>query len=198
MTLQRAQVELSAGASIWHSYSDEDPHVVLSAAGDYMTKETIAAIKLVRRDIPDARLRYVNITALSPGGIGVANNQLSQSAFNELYTLDKPLIFNFHGHPETLKGILYNYGISANRATVRGYVEEGSITTPFDMHIRNRTSRYHQAAEIIAKLHKQGVLVEARAYELINKYQQKLQQNIAYVKENGLDDLDVVDEKWTR
>ncbi|MDR1300639.1 MAG: phosphoketolase family protein [Candidatus Nomurabacteria bacterium] len=198
LSIQRAQVELSAGASIWRSYSDDNPQVVLSAAGDYMAKETIAAIKLIHRDIPQARLRFVHIAALSPAGIGIANNQLTQSAFNELYTLDKPIIFNFHGHPETLKGILYNYGVSESRASVHGYVEEGSITTPFDMHIRNRTSRYHQATEIIAKLHEQGALVEARAYELINRYQQKLQQNIAYVKDYGLDDPEVVEEKWTR
>jgi xylulose-5-phosphate/fructose-6-phosphate phosphoketolase len=198
LSLQRAQVEFSAGASIWRSYSDDDPQVVLSAAGDYMAKETIAAMKLVRRDIPDAKLRFVHITALSPGGIGIANNQLTQSAFNEIYTPDKPLIFNFHGHPETLKSILYNYGVSGHRATVRGYIEEGSITTPFDMHVRNKTSRYHQATEIIGRLHERGVVDETRAYELINSYQQKLQQNIAYVKEKGLDDSSVVDEKWTR
>lgn len=198
LTIERAQSELATGASIWKSHSDEDPQIILSAAGDYMAKETIAAMELIRHDVPDARLRFVHIAVLSPGAIGPSNNQLTQSAFNELYTFDKPLIFNFHGHPETLKGILYNYGISKTRATVRGYIEEGSITTPFDMHIRNRTSRYHQAAEIISRLHEQGAIVSARAYELINKYQQKLQQNIAYAKKYGLDDVEVVGEKWTR
>jgi xylulose-5-phosphate/fructose-6-phosphate phosphoketolase len=132
LSLQRAQEELSAGASIWRSYSDNDPQVVLSAAGDYMAKETIAAMKLVKRDLPKARLRFVHIAALSPGGIGIANNQLSLSAFGEIYTKDKPLIFNFHGHPETLKSVLYNYGVSAERATVRGYIEV--LCLQFDPH----------------------------------------------------------------
>ena len=142
LTPELAKKNVQMGLMTWDFASDENPHVVLTAAGDYLTTESLAAISIVKADLPNARLRFVNILSLASCGLGPSSACLTVDGFNMLFTPDKPVICNFHGYPQTLKAILFDYiHSSPQRFSVHGYVETGSTTTPFDMHVRNRTSR---------------------------------------------------------
>ncbi|MBR3122077.1 hypothetical protein IKF28_01380 [Candidatus Saccharibacteria bacterium] len=167
----------NGGASIFQFISDLEPDLVLTAAGDIVSHETIEAMKIVREDMPEIKLRFVDINALSYRAIGTTNNKLTNKQFKELFTEDKPILANFHGYPETLENILENY-TSRNRLRVHGFNEEGSTTTPFEMLRRNAASRYDIAIDI-AKLRKR--------YDLVAKYEAILEQNHLHAVEYGED-----------
>lgn len=200
LTVDNAKKCLQEGASIWGFASDEDPQIVLSAAGDYMTKESLAAIDLVKQDRPDLRIRFVNIMSLGSGKIGGVGATVDQARFDELFTTDKPVIFNYHGYPETLKAIIYDYAnsYSDDRFDVHGYVENGSTTTPFDMHVRNQTSRYDLAIAIYAKLANSGQISWDEAEPLMKKYQDKITENTEYIKVHGIDLEEIDSWQWNR
>ncbi|MDQ5884976.1 MAG: xylulose-5-phosphate/fructose-6-phosphate phosphoketolase [Patescibacteria group bacterium] len=200
MTPDYARQGVEQGAMVWDFASDEDPQVVFSAAGEYMVKEALAAISIIKQDKPDIRLRFVNIMALTAGGIGTAHNKISVERFEELYTVDKPVIFNYHGYPETLKAIVFDYldGSDSKRVEVHGYVENGSTTTPFDMHVRNQTSRYDLVISAYQQLARTGQMSWEEANSLIDVMQQKIAQNTEYIKHNGLDLEEIDAWQWTR
>ena len=156
----------NGGASIYEFASDENPDFVLTAAGDIQTHETLEAMKILRKDLPGIKLRFVGITALSYRAIGTTENKLSKSKFEELYTADRPIIANFHGYPETLAAIFENY-TARGRVRVHGFNEEGLTTTPFEMLRLNAASRYDIAADI-AKVLGRTKLV-AKYYDLLNE-----------------------------
>ena len=173
----RAAAELKEGAMIYDEISDPEPDVVFAAAGDIMAKEMMEAIKLLKEDLPEIKIRFVNIAALSYRAIGTIDNKLSIEKFAEIFTADKPVVANFHGYPETLESILSNYAIR-ERLHVHGYMEEGSTTTPHEMLRRNGTSRYDIATDV-AKL--------CGRDDLVLKYQEILAKNHAYALEYGED-----------
>jgi len=195
-TVEEAKKDVLDGISIWNFASDEDPHMVFSAAGDYPTLEALAAISLVRRTIPAMRLRFVNISALSALGMGNSQCRVLRHDFKYYFTEDKPVIINFHGYPQTIKQILFDYVQDPKRFTIHGYEESGSTTTPFDMMVRNRVDRYHLAMEAFAKAAQQGVITETEAQELIAQFQEKLAEHRAYVIEHGEDLNEVVNWSW--
>lgn len=156
----------NGGASIYEFASDENPDFVMTAAGDIQTHETLEAMKILRKDLPGIKLRFVGITALSYRAIGTTRNKLSKSKFEELYTADRPIIANFHGYPETLAAIFENY-TARGRVRVHGFNEEGSTTTPFEMLRKNAASRYDIAADV-AKVLGRTKLV-AKYYDLLNE-----------------------------
>jgi len=156
----------NGGASVYEFASDENPDFVLTAAGDIQTHETLEAIKILRKDLPGIKLRFVGITALSYRAIGTTTNKLSKSKFEELFTADRPIIANFHGYPETLAAIFENY-TARGRVRVHGFNEEGSTTTPFEMLRMNAASRYDIAADV-AKVLGRTKLV-AKYYDLLNE-----------------------------
>lgn len=156
----------NGGASIYQFASDENPDFVLTAAGDIQTTEALEAMKILRKDLPGIRLRFVGITALSYRAIGTVDNKMSKSQFEELYTADRPIIANFHGYPETLAAIFENY-TARGRVRVHGYNEEGSTTTPFEMLRKNAATRYDIAADV-AKVLGRTKLVE-KYYDLLNE-----------------------------
>ena len=167
----------NGGASIFKSISDDDPDFVFAAVGDLMTKETIEAIKILRRDLPELKFRFVGVNALSYRAIGTTENKLSKERFSELFTSDKPIIANFHGYPETFETILENYTYRG-RVRVHGFVEEGSTTTPFEMLRRNAASRYDLAIDVAKVLGKT---------DLIKNYQEALEQNHEHAIQFGED-----------
>ena len=167
----------TGGAQIFESVSDDNPDFVFAAAGDLMTKETIEAIKILRRDLPELKFRFVSVNALSYRAIGTTNNKLTKEKFNELFTETQPIIAAFHGYPETFETILENYTYRG-RLRVHGFVEEGSTTTPFEMLRRNAASRYDMAIDV-AKVLKRTDLVE--------KYQETLLQNQRHAVQFGED-----------
>jgi xylulose-5-phosphate/fructose-6-phosphate phosphoketolase len=120
-------------------------------------------------------------------GFGTLNNTADQKMFDHIFTEDKPVVFNFHGYPQTVKSVLFNYAVDSTRFDVRGYKEIGSTTTPFDMHVRNETSRYDLAIAAFRQLGHDGVIPFEEAEHLAAKYRGKLEANTTYIKENGID-----------
>lgn len=156
----------NGGASIYQFASDDKPDFIMTACGDIQTTETLEAMKILRRDLPGIRLRFVGITALSYRAIGTTRNKLSKMKFEEMFTADKPIIASFHGYPETLAAIFENY-TARGRVKVHGFNEEGSTTTPFEMLRKNSASRYDIAADV-AKVLGRTKLVE-KYYDLLNE-----------------------------
>ncbi len=195
-TLEEAKRDIEDGVSIWNFASDEDPHVVFAAAGDYPTLEALAAISLVRKHVPDLRMRFVNISSLSALGIGNSLCRVLRHNFNHYFTEDKPVVVNFHGYPQTMKQVLFDYAKNSERFIVHGYEESGSTTTPFDMMVRNRVDRFHLAMNAFALAVDQGVITEVKAQQLISDFQEKLAEHRAYVIENGDDLAEITNWVW--
>lgn len=195
-TLEEAQEDLREGINIWEFASDDDPHFVYSAAGDYVTKEVMAAISIVKGEIPDMRLRFVNITSLSALGMGHTGCRILRHDLDYYFTPDKPVLINFHGYPQTIKQVLFDYGADAERFDIHGYVESGSTTTPFDMMVRNQTDRYNLAMAAFTAAEAQGLIMVQQKDALQEKYKAKLQAHRAYIIEHGDDPEDIRDWVW--
>lgn len=196
LTPKEAEEAMKRGVLVWHFASDEDPHVVLAAAGDYLTAETLAALELIKRDAPEIRVRFVNILELSALGIGNEECRAEFTEFSDYFTPDKPVIFNFHGYPETLKQALFDHQDGQRRFRVHGYREVGSTTTPFDMHVRNGTSRYQIAKEAFELMSERGVIAKEKATHNIEQIETLLTRHRAYIKEYGVDMEDVQTWQW--
>lgn len=195
-TLEEAQSDLMNGIAIWDFASDDDPHMVFASAGDYPTQETLAAISLVRQEIPAFRMRYVNILALSALGIGHSERHLTKHQFSDYFTEFAPIRINFHGYPQTMKQILFDYGCTSDRVMVHGYQEVGSTTTAFDMMVRNRVDRFHLALEAVAIAEDQGIITADVALELKKKFNQKLAEHRKYIIEVGDDPEEITNWSW--
>lgn len=184
--LNQAQADVASGAAIWSELSDDDPDVVLVAAGDYVLSEAVQARELIKQELPDVRVRFVYVSSLTCGAIGHHDYQLDQAEFEQIFTADRPIIFNFHGYPETIKAILFNY-LTTNRASIHGYREQGSTTTPFDMMVRNQTSRWHLLMATVEAFAKTGQLSTDKRDQIFAKYHQKITEHIDYIKQHGVD-----------
>ena len=171
----------NGGASIFDFASDKNPDFILTAAGDIPTREALAAIKLLKSEIPEIKLRFVGVTALSYNAIGTTDNKLSQDTFNDYFTKDKPIIANFHGYPATLKSVLANYA-ATDRLSVHGYEDQGSTTTPYEMLRLNHISRHDLAAEIAESYGR---------HDLAEKYQNILAENAKYAADYGTDLVEI-------
>ena len=169
----------NGGASIYRFASDDDPEIILTAAGDIATREMLRAREIIKHDLPEARLRFVGINALTYGAIGTTAKKFEQSQFDDYFTTDKPLIASFHGYSATLKNILTNYTYK-DRLSVHGFEEEGSTTTPLEMLALNHNSRYDLAADIAEKLNRP---------DLADQYRKALEDNRAHAREFGIDQL---------
>ncbi len=156
---------------------DAEPDFIFAACGDIVANEAIEAIRILSHDIPEIKIRFVYIDALSYRGIGTTNNKLNKTEFEKLFTKDKPIIANFHGYPETLENILENY-TERRRLRVHGFNEEGSTTTPFEMLRKNAASRYDLALDV-AKVLKLDYLV--------SEYETSLSENHAHAVKYGTD-----------
>jgi xylulose-5-phosphate/fructose-6-phosphate phosphoketolase len=191
LTPELAKKQLEESIMTWEFASDANPDVVLVGIGDYPTKEVLAAISITKAEYPEARLRCVNINSLtssgSSHGLGRCGDYITEQEFNNQFTTDKPVVCIFHGYPETFKSILFNYAADPRRFDIRGYIEQGSTTTPLDMHVRNKTSRYHIVIAIFERLAAANRIPKEKAQNIIIKYQKKIIENTEYIKQNGLD-----------
>lgn len=185
-----AKYQLENGASIFGFASDGDAFYleseqnhfdfIFTAAGDIATREAIEAIKIVREDMPELKLRFVNILCLSHEKIGVCGHEISQEMFNKLYTENTPIIANFHGYKDTLKNIIRNY--TNAEIFAHGFEEQGSTTTPLQMLTLNHASRFDLAIDVA---NKKGRL------DLVEKYQRIINENRAHANEFGVDLFEV-------
>lgn len=187
LTPALARQQLQAGIMTWDFASDLDPDIVIAAAGDYPVKEAMAAIDLIKQERPDVKIRMVCISSLTSAGLGQGGVPMTRVGFEEQFTADKPVLFNFHGYPETVKSILFNYTRHPDRFDIRGYTENGSTTTPFDMHVRNKTSRYNLVQAAFNLLAHSGCVSDEDARVIYDKYQRLIDENTEYIKTNGVD-----------
>lgn len=195
ITYEKAKQTLKEdGLSTWEFASDENPNIVIVGVGDYVTKEALAAIDLIKKDAPEIRMRFVNVMRLQAAHEKEEVPQIPNA--EKYFTLDKPVIVNFHGYPEAMKAILFDVK-NPQRFSVHGYREWGGTTTPFDMHVRNETSRYHLAMEIIATMRKEDILSEEKAQSITEKYQKALQDHNRYIIKVGADPIDIENWQWS-
>jgi len=187
---------LEDGLSVWEFASDKNPQLVVVGVGDYVTKEAMAAVEKVKRDIPEFRIRFVNVQRLQAACSCEDKFHPQIPNAEKYFPVDKPVIVNFHGYPETIKTILFDVK-NPQRFSVHGYIEEGGTTTPFDMQVRNHTDRYHLAIEMIDQACRQSVIDEVRRDELISKYQQALNDHHAYIIKEGSDPEEIENWQWS-
>jgi xylulose-5-phosphate/fructose-6-phosphate phosphoketolase len=172
---------------------DADPQVVLACAGDVMVVETLAALSLLRRLAPTLRLRVVNVidlfTLTSPE---LHPHGASDDRFNDLFTAERPVVFAYHGYPRTVHELVYRRS-RPERFHVRGYIEEGTTTTPFDMLVLNRASRYHLALEALGRAEQLGYAAseDARAF-----CEDALLRHARYIRAEGRDMPEITDWTW--
>lgn len=199
LSLDEAVAHCRAGASIWRWASTDDginPDVVLTGIGDTMTVETLAAVEILRCEIPELRVRVVNITDLlilernsdHPHG-------LDDTLFAALFTADAPVIVNFHGYPSAVKQLLFGRD-RMGRFTVNGYREEGTTTTPFDMLVRNGTSRYDLVIQAIRAAASRNPAVAVRASELVLHYEYLLRRFRDEIRHTGRDPVEISEWSW--
>lgn len=177
----------------WACRDDQDPDVVMACAGDVPTLETLAAVTLLREYVPDLRVRVVNVVDLMVLQPSYQHpHGLPDSAFEELLTFDKPVIFAFHGYPALIHRLLYKRN-NHERFHVRGFKEEGATTTPFDMAVINNLDRYQLALDVIERvprLHDQLQLARSRYWSTLEKHK-------LYLIEHGQDMPEVLNWQWT-
>jgi xylulose-5-phosphate/fructose-6-phosphate phosphoketolase len=195
LNMDEAIKHCNSGVGIWEWASNDkgsEPDVVMACAGDIPTLETLAAVELLREKAPDLKVRVVNVVnlmKLQPPG--EHPHGISDKDFDTIFTTDKPIIFNFHGYPWLIHRLTYRRTNHKN-LHVRGYKEEGTTTTPFDMAVLNDIDRFDLVADVIDRVPKLGYHA---AY--ISKYvQDKLIEHQEYIKKHGQDMPEIRDWKW--
>jgi xylulose-5-phosphate/fructose-6-phosphate phosphoketolase len=195
LTIAEAAEHCARGASVWEWAGNDDgtlePDIVLACAGDVPTMETVAAARILRDRLPDLRVRVVNVVDLM-GLIRPRDHPhgMSPTYFSELFTDDVDVVFAFHGFPGAIHQLVHGRP-DADRFRVRGFIEQGTTTTPFDMVVRNRMSRYHLVMDAINNAKR----VPRGATALKTWCEDKLAEHRAYVVEH-LEDLPEVRD-WT-
>lgn len=201
LSMEDAIEHCRVGASIWHwasSEHGEDPEIVLACCGDNLTLETVAAAQILREEVPSWRIRVVNVTDLLVLGIPQKYpHGLNEPHFQRLFPLGVPVIFNFHGFTAAIKQLCWERP-EQERFDINGYREEGTTTTPFDMQVRNTTSRFHLVIQTAQHLAAKNPKIAARAETLIRKYKSKLREHEKYIVQHGVDLPEIRDWKWER
>ena len=196
LTMDEAIKHCTAGIGIWEWASNDkgsDPDVVMACAGDVPTLETLAAVDLLHKLLPDLKIRVVNVVDLMtlqpheehPHG-------LTDHDFDALFTTDKPVIFAHHGYPWLIHRLTYRRRNHDN-IQVRGYKEEGTTTTPFDMVVLNDLDRFHLVSDVVDRLPQLGY---SAAYAK-QAMRDKLIDHKAYIREHGEDMPEVKDWRWS-
>ncbi len=195
LDIDAAVIHCTVGIGIWSWASNDqgsEPDVVMACAGDVPTLETMAAVDLLRKNVPDMKIRVVNVVDLMtlqppsehPHG-------LEDRDFDSIFTCDKPIVFAFHGYPWLIHRLTYRRTNHAN-LHVRGYKEEGTTTTPFDMTVRNELDRYHLAIDAIDRVER---LREVAAHQK-QAFHNKLVEHRLYIDKYGDDMPEIKNWEW--
>jgi xylulose-5-phosphate/fructose-6-phosphate phosphoketolase len=197
LDIESACAHCEAGLGVWQWASTDagnDPDVVLACAGDVPTMELLAATALLREWLPRLRVRFVNVVDLMtlqpesehPHG-------LSDERFDVLFTTDRPIVFAFHGYPWLIHRLTYRRTNHGN-LHVRGYKEEGTTTTPFDMTVLNDLDRFHLVLDVVARV--PGLASSDDGKRAAEHCRGMLARHTAYVREHGDDMPEVRDWRW--
>ena len=196
LDMDAAVKHCTSGIGIWEWASndteDGDPDVVMACAGDIPTLETLAAVDILRRQIPDLKIRVVNVVDLMtlqpkeehPHG-------LRDRHFDDIFTTDKPIIFAYHGYPWLIHRLTYRRTNHKN-LHVRGYKEEGTTTTPFDMVVMNDLDRFHLVADVVDRVPR----LRQRAAYVKQYVRDRLIDHKEYICKHGQDMPEIRDWKW--
>ncbi|GHF74079.1 phosphoketolase family protein [Streptomyces sp. NRRL_ISP-5395] len=196
LTPEEARAHCARGAGAWTWAGTEDgarePDVVLACAGDVPTQETLAAADLIRRHLPELAVRVVNVVDIARMMPDTEHpHGMPDSEYDALFTRDKPVIFAYHGYPWLIHRLAYRRTGHAH-LHVRGYKEEGTTTTPFDMVVRNDLDRYRLVMDVIDRVPGLGVRAVAVRQEMADTRT----RHHAWIREHGTDLPEVVDWKW--
>ncbi len=195
LDIEAARIHCAAGIGKWEWASNDyggDPDVVMACAGDSMTLETLAAVSILRDKLPDLRIRVINVVdlmTLQPDS--EHPHGLDDAGFDELFTTDKPIIFAYHGYPWLIHRLTYRRRNHKN-LHVRGYKEEGTTTTPFDMAVLNNVDRFQLAIDAIKRVRRIGSIADSATQYL----EDKLKEHRRYVKAHGEDMPEIRNWVW--
>ena len=200
LDLENARRHVSRGMGMWpwacndnRSGSIDHPDVVMASAGDVPTKETLAAIEILRRELPMLKIRYINVVKLFSLALPSEHpHGINNRDFDDLFTTDCPVIFNFHGYPWLIHRLTYKRHNHAN-IHVRGYKENGNINTPLELAIINQIDRFNLVIDVIDRVE----ILGCRAAHLKQSMQDQILRQRAYAYEHGMDDPLVSDWQWT-
>ena len=194
LTMEEAKEHCAKGLSKWEFASNDKKgtDIVLVSIGDAPTLENVAAVSILKNYLPDIKVRFINVVDLMKLQPSSKHpHGLTDSEYNKLFTKDKPIIFNYHGYPSLIHELIYlreNKNIS-----VHGYIEEGTITTAFDMRVKNEIDRYHIVIDIIKHL---DIAKKDEGKRIIKLMEEKLKEHNAYIREYGIDMEEVRLFKW--
>ena len=195
LTMEAAVTHCTEGIGVWHWASNDqgkEPDVVMACCGDVPTLETLAAVSILREHLPELKVRVVNVVDLMKLQPQAEHpHGLSDEVFDALFTKDKPIIFAFHAYPWLIHRLTYRR-TNHDNIHVRGYKEEGTITTPFDMTVLNDLDRFHLTMDAINRLPQTG----KRGAALKQKLEDKLIEHRGYIDKNGQDMPEIRNWKW--
>jgi xylulose-5-phosphate/fructose-6-phosphate phosphoketolase len=195
LSMDEAVKHCTEGIGIWPWASndrDAGPDVVMACCGDVPTLETLAAVSILRKHLPELKIRVVNVVDLMKLQPQTEHpHGLSDTDFDEIFTKDKPIIFAFHGYPWLIHRLTYRR-TNHHNLHVRGYKEEGTITTPFDMAVLNDLDRFHLVMDTIDRLPRTG----APGTYLKQRLKDTLVEHRQYINEHGEDLPQVRGWRW--
>ena len=194
LTMEEAKEHCAKGLSKWEFASNDNKgtDTVLVSIGDAPTLENMAAVSIIRSYLPDIKIRFINVVDLMKLEPNTKHpHGLTNVEYNKLFTKDKPIIFNYHGYPTLIHELTYER--ENKNISVHGYMEEGTITTPFDMRVKNEIDRYHIVIDIINHL-EVGKTREGK--KIIRLMEEKLKYHDSYIREYGIDMEEVRLFKW--
>jgi xylulose-5-phosphate/fructose-6-phosphate phosphoketolase len=193
LTIDEAIAHCTTGVGVWKWASNDDPEVVMACCGDVPTLETLAAVSLLRAKVPDLRIRVVNVVdlmALEPQS--EHPHGLPDEEFDRIFPVGTPVVFAFHGYPWLIHRLTYRRHNHDN-IHVRGYKEEGTTTTPFDMCVLNNIDRFQLALDAITRVPRLAPQADAAQ----QWYSEAIQRHRLYVTENGDDLPEIRNWRWT-
>lgn len=194
LTMEEAKEHCAKGLSKWNFVSNDNKGVdiVLVSIGDAPTLENMAAVSIIRSYLPDIKIRFINVVDLMKLEPSTKHpHGLTNTEYNKLFTKDKPIIFNYHGYPTLIHELTYER--ENKNISVHGYIEEGTITTAFDMRVKNEIDRYHIVIDIINHL---DIAKTREGKKIIKLMEEKLKYHESYIREYGIDMEEVRLFKW--